>query len=134
MNSSETMSPVLRTSAGPKNDHFGFFVRRRSVFDAARHNHEFARSHFDAAVAEFHAKYPAPDQKHLLDVGVAMPGKRALDLDELDLLAVQRGDRLGAPPLRKLSEFLRDRDFFAVLAYGVSSRSPRACIDLAISS
>jgi hypothetical protein len=42
---------------------------------------------------------------------VTVPGEFTLDLDDLDLLAVERGDGLGPPMLLEQGKFVVERDF-----------------------
>ena len=66
----------------------------------------------DDVVAEFDAKPTLPDEEELVFLLVPMPRKHPLDLDELDLLPIHRGDHLGPPLLVKKAELLIEIDFF----------------------
>src|SRR5262245_48362426 len=67
----------------------------RPVFDAPRDDQELARFQPDVPVAELHAEAAVHDQEQLVLALVVVPDERALELDELDLLAVQLADDLG---------------------------------------
>src|ERR1051326_9399674 len=82
------------------------------MFDAARHQQALARTELDRVVAEFDPEKTLPDQEELVLAVVAVPGKRAGDLDDLDLLAVERGHHLGAPMLGETRELFVEMEFF----------------------
>src|SRR5216683_4329499 len=87
-------------------DHLGLVVGTGAVFDAARHDDALAGAHLDDAVAEFDAKPALPDHEELVRASMVMPRELAANLDDLDLLAVDRGDGLGSPLLAEERKFL----------------------------
>jgi len=66
------------------------------------------------AIPKFHPERTLPHHEELVLVGMMVPGEFALDLDELDLLAIERGDGLGPPVLVEQGKFLVERDFFHI--------------------
>src|ERR1700712_5011830 len=93
-----------------ENDDLRLLVRGRTMFDAALYDHGFAGPEIDGPVTEFHAEVSFPDQKELVFGLVLMPGKLALDLYQLDLLLIQRRDRLGAPLVNEQSKLFVEVD------------------------
>src|SRR5260370_34079575 len=82
------------------------------MLGAARHHQAFAGSERDDMVAELDAQPAFPYQEELVLVLVVVPGKLARDLDEFDLLAIERGNDLGAPMLGEVRELFVEMEFF----------------------
>src|SRR5260370_29594361 len=82
------------------------------MLGAARPPQAFAGSERDDMVAELDAQPAFPYQEELVLVLVVVPGKLARDLDEFDLLAIERGNDLGAPMLGEVRELFVEMEFF----------------------
>src|SRR6266699_6069564 len=93
------------------------------MLDAARHHQALARTELDHMVAEFDAEIASPYQEELVLAVVMVPRKRARDLDELDLLAIERRDDLGAPMLGEARELFVQTEFFG---HGTTTLPPRS--------
>ena len=72
----------------------GLALRDRTVLDAARDDDELALVQRQDAVAELHVEPPVHHEEKLVLGVVSMPDELALELDELDVLAVQLADDL----------------------------------------
>jgi hypothetical protein len=66
----------------------GFLLSHGPVFDATRHDQEFALLKPDVPIPKLHAKPTPDDEEQLVLVVVVVPYERPLELDQLDLLAV----------------------------------------------
>jgi hypothetical protein len=75
-----------------EDQHLDLFVGGRAMLVATRNHDRLTRIELDDVVAKFDAELPAPDQKHFVLVLVHMSGEDTLQLDQLELLAIQRGD------------------------------------------
>src|SRR4051812_36816616 len=75
------------------------------MFDPAQHDAAFSRPHLDNFIPVFDPETPLPHQKELVLQIVLVPGKLALDLDQLDFMTVQRSDHLWPPMFVKQAEF-----------------------------
>lgn len=62
-----------------------------AVLDAAGYDEHLARGQLNLAVAKLHREGSAMDQEEFILTLVMVPIERALELDELDLLAVELG-------------------------------------------
>jgi len=84
------VSDVARIPGGRRleEDNLCFVFGRGAMFEAARHDQEFARGQLDCAISKLHAHSPPPDQKHLVRVVVMMPDKFTLELYDLHFLSV----------------------------------------------
>jgi hypothetical protein len=76
------------------------------VFDPPRHDEELAFVEVDGSLAEVDGEASSEDQEELVLLFVVMPHELALELRELDVLAVQLADDPRAPLFRELLEFL----------------------------
>ena len=104
-------------------EHLHLLFGHRPVLDAVRHNEKLARAKLDGAVAELHPEPPADHQKQLILRLVLVPDEFALELDELDLLAVQDPHDLGAPVLVDLRELVCQADLVHGGSYSRQGRS-----------
>jgi GNAT superfamily N-acetyltransferase len=95
-----------------KTKDLSLFIRAGPMFDAAWHDDAISRHHGNDAIPEFDAKHALPDHEKLVLVFMGVPGKFALHLYELYLLAVQSSYDFGTPMLREQGEFLVQIDFF----------------------
>jgi hypothetical protein len=101
--------PVFTTPAGSMRM-ISAFVGAGAVLHAARHDDALARRHIDDMVAELDAEAALPHQEELFRVVMVVPGEFALDLDDLDLLAVGGGDDFRLPMLGEKAEFFGKAD------------------------
>src|SRR5215213_9012951 len=73
-----------------------FLLSNRIMLDTPRHDMKIAALEMHMrAVAIFDGQRSLPDQEKLVLVAVGMPGELALNLGELDALAVEIGDDTG---------------------------------------
>src|SRR5262249_4966119 len=77
----------------------GFLLGNGPVFDATRHDQEFALFEPDVPILELHAEAALDDQEEFVLVVVVVPDERPLELDQLHLLAVQFTHDLRLPLL-----------------------------------
>ena len=82
----------------------------RFVLDAGGDDDQLARGNGFLPLPEIHAKSALDDQEHLVGVIVLVPDELARDLDQLDLIAVELADHLGAPMIGEASELLGQID------------------------
>jgi hypothetical protein len=101
----------------------GFLLRNRTVFDPVRNDDELAGAQINRAVSKLEAKAPTHPQKELVLGFVMMPHEGASGLDELDLLAVELSDDLGAPVFGDQSQLFGDVNFLEMRA-GWSTEVP----------
>src|SRR5260370_36797315 len=94
------------------------------MLGAARQHQAFAGSERDDMVAELDAQPAFPYQEELVLVLVVVPGKLARDLDEFDLLAIERGNDLGAPMLGEVRELFVEMEFFGHRTYSPPTPPP----------
>ena len=97
--SEASTSPVLRTPAGSKQRISASSSAAVRCSKARRHDDQFPRCEGDYVIPELDSKGSAPDEEEFIFGLVLVPGKDALDFDQLQLLTVQPGDRLGTPVL-----------------------------------
>ena len=81
----------------------------RTVFDAPRDDKELSwrevdRSCISVAVAKVNAERTVKDEKKIVCLGVGVPVKLPLYLDDHNVIAVVRGDDSGRPVLGKLRQ------------------------------
>jgi TfoX/Sxy family transcriptional regulator of competence genes len=88
-----------------KQQNVSFLLGYGSVFDATRNNQEFAFFQPDMAISKLHAKPAFYHQEKFIFVIVVMPDEWSLELDELDLLAVQFPGDLGLPGFGETGQF-----------------------------
>jgi hypothetical protein len=81
------------------------------VFDATRHDQEFAYFQPDVAIPELHAKPTLHHEKKLVLMVVVVPHKWPLKLDEFYPLAVQFTYDLRLPVVGEMGEFFGKVDF-----------------------
>ena len=87
--------PGIPDAGGLEEDELDLLDRHGAVLHTMGHHQALAGTEFDDPVTEFHPEVAPMDQeKFVLDV-VMMPDELPLDLDELDLLAVERGNDPG---------------------------------------
>jgi hypothetical protein len=85
------------------------------MLDASRHDNEF--TFFDplvrmiVMVAELHAEAAFDDEKHFVFVVMMVEDEFAVELYELDLLAVEFGSDAGLVVVGNFGEFFGDVDF-----------------------
>jgi len=120
--------PGVQRTSGFEEQHVDLFRCARPVFHPARNDHEFAGSHFEAAlfsgfVAKLHAKFALNYQEELVFVVVMVPHEFALKLDQLDMLAVQFTDDSGAPMVLERGQLVPQRDLLHRL--NVANGSPK---------
>src|SRR5258706_14233240 len=72
-----------------KDQDLGFLVGGRAMLDATGDDAVVARGQLDDAVAKLDPETTLPDQEELLAVFMAVPGKDASHLDDLEFLAVE---------------------------------------------
>ena len=77
--------------------HFDFMVGYGAMLDSTRNYYEIAFGEGDGSVAELHSEASAYDKEELVFGGVIVPDELALELDELDVLAVEFADDAGIP-------------------------------------
>src|SRR5262245_32499449 len=102
------------------------------MLDTARDDNEFAgldpNFAFVTLLAKVHPEAPFHDQEHLVLVFVMMPGKGALELDQLQVLPVELTGNAGIPMIADERKLFGQINF--VHDYGVrrqiSSFSPSA--------
>ena len=89
------------------------------VLDTSWHDKELALVQLDDAIAQVDSE-PAPkDEEQLVLALMVMPDELALELGELDVLAVELADNAGTPMLRKLLELFGEVDLFDLtIAHG----------------
>src|SRR5271170_69853 len=102
----------------------GLFLGDRPVLDPAGYDEELALLQPDLAIPEIHAESPLHHQEQLVLVLVMMPDELALELDQLDLLAVELAGDPRLPLLADLAELLREVHLLDG-AHGVVSRCGR---------
>ncbi len=98
----------VASSGGFEDEERGLRIGASAMLGAARNNVKVAFVENDDVVAVLDAHLSAPDKKELFDVVMVMPGKFAQDLDEFQLLAIERRNDLGPPVFANGVEFLRD--------------------------
>ena len=81
------------------------------MFDAAGDDAELAGLEDNPPVAKFNGHLAAPDEEKLIFVFVVMPGEDAAKLDELEFLAIQRGNDFRTPMLVDGGELFIERTF-----------------------
>src|SRR5205085_2390327 len=94
------------------------FVGGGSMLHAARHDATIARPHFQHMIPEFHSELSLPNQEELFFIAVRVPGKLALNFDQLDFLSVQSGNDLWPPMVVKQGEFLLQANLFHHKSFG----------------
>ena len=82
---------------GFEEQYFDFVVGYGAVVDSAGHYYEVAFGERDGSVAELHAEAAANDEEELVFGGVIVPDEFALELNELDVLAVEFANDAGIP-------------------------------------
>jgi hypothetical protein len=87
-----------------------FVLGNGPMLRAAWHDDELALVHGDRAVPELHVERALDDEEELIFGFVLMPDERALELDELDVLAIQLADDLGVPVGGEEGEFFCEVD------------------------
>ena len=80
------------------------------MLDAARHDQELARSSHTCAIAKVHPEPSLDDEEQLVLALVVMPDELALELHQLDVLAVQLADDARIPVVGELGQLRGDRD------------------------
>ena len=105
------LAPSTSTAGGSR----AIFRGARPVFHPSGNDHEFAGSHFEAPlfsglIAKLHAKFALYHQEEFVLVVVMVPHEFALELDQLDMLAVQFTDDSGAPMFMERGEFVPQGD------------------------
>src|ERR1700751_5784535 len=80
------------------------------MLDPTRAHDTLAGIDRDNAISEFDAEDALPHHEELVFALMLVPREFALDLDELDLLAIERGDCLWPPMLVKQREFFVEAD------------------------
>jgi hypothetical protein len=88
-----------------------FFFGDRAMFDSARHDYELALFDPFMPIAKLHSKAAFDDKEHLIFVFVMVKYEFALELAQLDHLAVQLGSDAGLPGFVDLGKFFGDVDF-----------------------
>jgi hypothetical protein len=88
-----------------------FLFSYRAVFNSARHYDKLAFLDPFLAVAEIHAEAAFDYQEHFIFVLVMMEYERAVEFDELHLLAVEFGGDAGVVVVVNLGELFGDVDF-----------------------
>lgn len=104
--------PGIQYAGGLEQQDAHLFLRHRAVLHAARDDQEFVFGQFYLAVPELHCETAFDDQEHFILVVVLVPHEFALELDQLDFLAVQFAYDPGIPVVVEKAEFLREVDFF----------------------
>jgi hypothetical protein len=94
--------PGVKRIGGLEQHHFHLVLGHGAVFNTARNHEELAFMKLDRMIAKFDSKASTPCQKELVGVGVAMPDKLTLELDEFDFLAVYLGYDFWPPMFRNL--------------------------------
>jgi hypothetical protein len=89
------------------------------VFDAPRHDEEFALFQPNVPVAKLHAKAALDHQEQLVLVIVVVPDELALEFDQLDELAVQLASDLRLPVGGEAGKLVAEIDLFG-LRHGAS--------------
>ena len=115
---SSTTLPVLRTAHGSKMMISASSAAAVRCSTPRGTTHRLAGSEVDDAVPELDAEAAAPDEEQLVLVVMVMPGEVALDLDELELLAVHLGHHLRPPKFGEARELLGDVDWVHVALPG----------------
>src|SRR6185369_3764670 len=103
--------PGVEGRGGLEEEDVGLYLGRRPVLDAARHDEHLSLVEDDVAVAQLHPQAPLDHQEQLVLVIVVVPDEGALELDQLDGLAVQLGHQLGGVVLLEQRKLLGDVDF-----------------------
>jgi hypothetical protein len=106
--------PRIERSRGFEEQDVDLFVRDWAMLDAPRDYYQFILREVDRPVAELHAKSPLDHQEQLVLLLVVMPYKLALELDQLDMLAVQFGQDDWRPIIVDLGEFGGKRDLLHI--------------------
>jgi hypothetical protein len=78
------------------------------VFDATRHDQEFALFQPDVPIPKLHAKPAFDDEEEFVLVVVVVPDERPVELDQLDLLAVQLADDRRLPRVAERRQLLAE--------------------------
>jgi len=81
------------------------------MLNSARHHNELAFLQPNRLVAKFNPKTSLYHQKHFVFVLMVMPDEFALQLIELDQLAIEFSRNVGLPVLVDLGKFVGDVDF-----------------------
>src|SRR5215204_292741 len=92
------------------------------MFDAAWHDEQIALPQLHGAVAEFDLELALEHEKEIVGVRIAVPDELALDLDDLDLVAVHRCHDAWREALVEQRELLREIDR---LVHGTADASTR---------
>ena len=85
------------------------------MLHSSGHDYELARAKLDRTVPKFNSKASAYPKEKLVFSLVVMPDEGALELDELDFLAVEFPDYLGAPVLGDERKLLGEVDLLHYL-------------------
>jgi hypothetical protein len=80
--------------------------RIRAVFDATRYDEEFAGPKLNHAIAQLDDQAPTEHEKEIVSVGMRVPDKLALNLDDHNIMAIELGYRAWRPMLTKLAELI----------------------------
>ena len=91
------------------------------MFNTAGDDDELAWLQMFNPVSKFDAKAALPDQKHLLCVSMAMPGKYAFDLDQANILTIQSSRDTGTPMVCEGGELVRKIDSASTRHWAFSS-------------
>jgi hypothetical protein len=80
------------------------------MFDATRHDQEFALLQPDVPIPKLHAEAPFHDKEQFVLLVVVVPDEQPLLLDQFHLLAVQFADDLWLPLVAELRQLLDEID------------------------
>jgi hypothetical protein len=100
------VNDVTRVSRfrGLEDEDFSLATGNRSMFDTTWYHEQLTVAQCNQLISEFDIHRSPPDQKHLVLVGMRMPGKRSAKLHEFYFLAIQRCDNFGTPMLMNQRE------------------------------
>lgn len=104
-----------------EDEHLCLFVSRSAMLDATRHNDKFSWPHIRDMVAKLDPKSAAMNEKHFINILVAVPWEYSLDLHQLDFLSIEPAGNFRSPMLVDQREFLVE---FNRLHDGLPSRRP----------
>ncbi len=83
----------------------------RPVLNASGHDQELASLKLNTPISELHAEPTIHDQEEFIFVIMLVPNELALELHQLDLLAVQFAHDLRAPIVTEERQLIAEVDF-----------------------
>ena len=82
------------------------------MFYAAGDDEEFIFLQHNGSVPQFHVEFAFDNKKHFVFMIMFVPDKFSFELDELDVLSVERAGDAGVPVIVDEGEFFEEIYFF----------------------